>query len=115
MDKTQFDFEWGRVRYELKKRFKKDKLPDMNAILYLIGIQELGKIPSEFSKEEKQDLMHIAVCKLMSGDGYYFNRGRDDDGWPIWDEVKKPEAKSEEEAELYLKTRIIEYFKGIFY
>ena len=42
-----------------------EKKPDMNAILFLIGIQELGKGSQRFSKEQKQDLMHIAICKIL--------------------------------------------------
>jgi hypothetical protein len=56
--------------------------PDLQAILFLIGVQELGRGPMKFSKDEKQDLMHIAVCKLLSQFGYYRLLGQDQDGWP---------------------------------
>ena len=36
---------------------------DLNSLLFLIGVQELGQGQRNFSKEEKQDLMHIAIWK----------------------------------------------------
>ena len=60
---------WLKLRIKLKEKF--GIKPDMNGVLLLIGIQELGKGRAEYSKEEKQDLMHIAVCKLLADDGYF--------------------------------------------
>ncbi|MCI5080434.1 MAG: hypothetical protein MRY78_02010 [Saprospiraceae bacterium] len=109
----ELDFEWLRVRHLVKKRFGKDQLPDLNAILFLIGIQELGRWQTEFSKEEKQDLMHIAVCRLLSYEGYYTFRGRDADGWPHWEQVKKVPARGLEDQEAMLKEKVIAYFKEL--
>ena len=44
---------------------------DLNSTLFLISVQELGIGPKNFTKEEKQDLMHIAICKVLSYSGYY--------------------------------------------
>ena len=49
----------------------------MDAMLFLIGVQELGRWKEGFTKEEKQDLMHIAVCRLFTDDGHYEFVGRD--------------------------------------
>ncbi|MEM1002499.1 MAG: hypothetical protein AAGH46_07610, partial [Bacteroidota bacterium] len=65
------------------------KPKDLNAVLFLIGVQELGKGKRTFSKEEKQDLMHIAICKVLSMSGFYELEGLDEDGWPHWKLVKK--------------------------
>lgn len=113
MEDWQLDFEWARIRHLIKDRFSKETLPDLNAILFLIGIQELGRWKTEFTKEEKQDLMHIAVCRLLSYDGYYSFAGRDADGWPHW-EVSKPFTQKgvKEQAEL-LKEKIIQYFNEL--
>ena len=61
---------------------------DLNAVLFLIGVQELGQGPKVFSKEEKQDLMHIAICKLLSKSGFYILEGLDKQGWPHWKMIK---------------------------
>jgi hypothetical protein len=65
------------------------KPKDLNSVLFLIGVQELGKGKNFFSKEEKQDLMHIGICKVLSLSGYYELEGLDRDGWPHWKMVKK--------------------------
>ena len=85
---------------------------DLNTVLFLIGIQELGHGIKEFTKEEKQDLMHIAVCKVLSLSGFYELTGHDDEGWPHW-ELKKPLPHFDLiEQEQLLKMHIIEYFEN---
>lgn len=111
MDEWELDFEWLRVRHLIKDRFKKDALPDLNAVLFLIGIQELGRWKKEYTKEEKQDLMHIAVCRLLSYEGYYEFAGRDAEGWPHWEPVRQLQKRDLREQELILKINIIRYFK----
>ncbi len=105
------DFEWLRIRHFLKNRFQRDTLPDLNGILFLIGIQELGRWKSKFTKEEKQDLMHIATCRLMSYYDYYEFAGRDADGWPHWKLSKTIPASNIKEQEILYKEAIIRYFK----
>src|SRR5882757_7729378 len=73
---------------------------DLNAVLFIIGMQELGQGPKRFTKEEKQDLMHIAICKALSLSGYYHLEGLDKDGWPHWKLIKK-----------LLKMHALEYFE----
>ncbi|MEZ4981262.1 MAG: hypothetical protein R2769_06670 [Saprospiraceae bacterium] len=77
MDAWELDFEWLQVRHKIKDLFNKDALPDLNAILFVIGIQEYGHLKDTYTKEEKQDLMHIAICRLLSEDGYYSFEGID--------------------------------------
>lgn len=100
---------WEEVETMLKSRF--GKTPDMEAILFLIGIQELGQVNRKFSKEQKQDLMHIAVCTLLSNSGYFKLDGYDDEGWPHFTELKKVTGMSLKEQEDFLKQHVIEYFE----
>jgi hypothetical protein len=110
MEDWQLDFEWLRIQHQVKDALKRDALPDMNAILFLIGIQELGQLRKNFSKEEKQDLMHIAICHLLSTEGYYELEGMDHDGWPHYKVVKPIPAKGVKAQERLLKEKIIAYF-----
>lgn len=113
MEEWQLDFEWLQLQHQLKERFMRDTLPDLNAVLFLIGIQELGRWQKKFSKEEKQDLMHIGVCRLLSYEGYYEFVGRDADGWPHWQQLL-PLPKQELKAqELLLKEKAVQYFKDL--
>ncbi len=111
MEQWELDFEWLKVRHLIKDRFERGTLPDLNAILFLIGIQELGRWKAEFTKEEKQDLMHIAVCRLMSNYGFYEFKGRDADGWPHWTLLKAIPSSNLKEQELLFKEAIIQYFR----
>jgi hypothetical protein len=87
---------------------------DLNGVLFLIGVQELGKGKNVFSKEEKQDLMHIGICKVLSLSGYYQLEGLDQDGWPHWKVVKKLPHFDLLEQEKLLKMHVIEYFEKEF-
>ena len=90
------------------------KPKDLNTVLFLIGVQELGKGSRPFSKEEKQDLMHIGICKVLSFSGYYALEGLDHDGWPHWRVLKKLPHFDLLEQEKLLKMHVIEYFEKEF-
>lgn len=113
LEDWEVDFAWLRVRHLVKDIFRREDLPDLNAVLFVIGIQELGKAASSFSKEEKQDLMHIAVCRLLSDDGYFQYAGMDEDGWPHWKPLKPFAIQGLKEQERLLKEQIIRYFGEI--
>ncbi|WEK37299.1 MAG: hypothetical protein P0Y53_07280 [Candidatus Pseudobacter hemicellulosilyticus] len=101
---------WWTLEAKLVERF--GKKPDMETILFLIGIQEFGDIRNKFSKEQKQDLMHIAVCSLLSGSGYYELEGYDQDGWPHFRQLKDLPVLSMPEQENFLKDHILLYFES---
>ena len=111
MQQAQDDLQvrWLKLRIKLKERF--GIKPDMDGILFLIGIQELGSGKQEFSKEEKQDLMHIAVCTLLSQSGYYILEGNDEQGWPHFKLLKPLPGFSFIEQENFLKDHILLYFQ----
>ncbi|MBT8232551.1 MAG: hypothetical protein HKO66_01815 [Saprospiraceae bacterium] len=113
MEDWEIDFHWLKVRHKLKEVMNVDLLPDMKSILFLIGVQEYGRARKDFSKEEKQDLMHVAACALLEKEGYYVFTGRDEDGWPHWDIGIPFKIKGVEEQEKILKRNIIEYFKKL--
>jgi len=102
--------EWQRLLTKVGKLIGK-KPRDLNSILFLIGIQELGKGAIEFTKEEKQDLMHIAICKVLSLSGFYSLQGTDENGWPHWKLEKKLPGFDLMEQEKLLKAHVIEYFE----
>ena len=102
--------EWVELLYKLKEATGK-RPADLNAVLFLVGMQELGKGPKSFSKEEKQDVMHIAICKVLSLAGYYELEGHDEEGWPHWKLVKKLPRFDLLEQEKLLKIQILEYFR----
>ena len=108
--KDDLQVRWLKLRIKLKERF--GIKPDMDGILFLIGIQELGSGKQDFSKEEKQDLMHIAVCTVLSLSGYYVLEGNDEEGWPHFKQLKPLPGFILIEQENFLKDHILLYFQN---
>lgn len=108
LDLQNLKSKWEELCQKLGEDFGEE--PDLQVVLFLIGVQELGKGPQKFSKDEKQDLMHIAVCRLLSTFGYYELVGHDQDGWPHWQLVNKLPPLSLREQDLLLKQAAVEYF-----
>lgn len=84
---------------------------DVQAILFLIGVQELGKGKIKLSKNEKLDVMHIAICTLLSPYGFYEYKGVDEEGWPHWQVNEKLPPLKPLQQETLIKEAIVEYFK----
>ena len=100
---------WWGLEGRLMERF--GKKPDMESILFLIGIQEFGDIRKQFEKEQKQDLMHIAVCSLLSQSGYYEMEKVDADGWPHFRQLKALPIMDMIQQENFMKDHILLYFE----
>lgn len=101
---------WENVVNILSTKFADGEELDLDAIIYLIGIQELGKFKQEFKKDEKVNLMHIAICRLLEPYGYYEFEYFDNDGWPHY-KVKEelPPLKAGEQT-ILMKDAIVNYF-----
>lgn len=100
---------WWALEAKLAERF--GKKPDMEAILFLIGMQETGFVQNKITKEQKQDLMHVAVCTLLSESGYYMLEGKDDEGWPHFRQMKELPQGNLAEQENFLKDHVLLYFQ----
>jgi hypothetical protein len=100
---------WWQLEAKLIERF--GKKPDMEAILFLIGMNETGFVQQKISKEQKQDLMHVAVCTLLSQSGYYVKELHDEEGWPHFTQVKPLPDYHLPEQESFLKDHILLYFE----
>ena len=101
---------WEAVVLLLSNKFADGDTLDLDAIIYLIGVQELGKINQEFKKDEKLNLMHIAICRLLEPYGYYEFDYFDNDGWPHYTVKEElPTLKAGEQSVL-MKDAIVNYF-----
>lgn len=110
MNAAKVNSDWGKLQGWIMTQFETEK-PDIKVMLFLIGVQELGKGPVKFSKREKEELMHIATCRLFSAMGFYELRGLDQDGWPHWELVKPIPNYTLLEQEMILKSLIVHYFE----
>ena len=106
----QLKLRWKTVVDKLSNQFADGDTLDLDAIIYLIGVQELGQFHRAFKKDHKLDLMHIAICKLLEPYGYYEFDYVDEDGWPHYKvKAQLPHLKAGEQSVL-MKEAIVNYF-----
>ena len=101
---------WEVVVEKLSSQFAEGDILDLDAIIYLIGVQELGQLHRTFKKDDKLSLMHIAICRLLEPFGYYEFDYFDEDGWPHYTVLEKlPPLKAGEQSVL-MKEAVVQYF-----
>ncbi len=100
---------WWTLEAKLVERF--GKKPDLDAVLFLIGIQETGMVTDNITKEQKQDLMHVAICTILTPSGYYVLDHYDEDRWPHFNQLKALPDMHIMEQENFLKDHILFYFE----
>ncbi len=108
--KTELKIKWEKLKKNISKDLLDDEVVDLDAIIFLIGLQELGQFQKKFNKQKKLEIIHIAICKLLSFYGYYKLDFIDDEGWPHYKLIKKlPNLKPGEQT-ILIKKAIINYF-----
>ena len=105
---TAIEDNWLKLLTALQKNFTEEL--SLKGVLFLIGVQELNKGVSVFSKEAKLEVLHIAICTLLSPYGFFKFYKIDSEGWPHWKELKPINLISEKEQEVLLKKAIVNYF-----
>lgn len=101
---------WKKVEQFFVEHFDAEPNIAIETILYLIGIQELGSGKQQYSKDDKVNLIHIAVCRLLQPFGFYDFSHYDEDGYPHFTEKEPlPELRPNEQT-LLMKKAIIQYF-----
>lgn len=108
MKEETSESEWQKLLAALEPTFGGEL--DMPAILFIIGLQELGHGYRKLKKDEKLDVMHIAICTLLEPYGYYEFAGRDEENWPHWNATSKlPHLKPAQQHKL-MQQAVIDYF-----
>lgn len=101
---------WESVVGLLSEQFADGQPLDLDAVIYLVGVQELGQLHRKFKKDEKLDLMHIAICRLLEPYGYYSFEYFDDDGWPHYKTIEQLPSLRAGEQSVLMKEAIVQYF-----
>jgi hypothetical protein len=101
--------EWDILKEKLSGRFGGEM--DFDSILFMIGLNELGKPFRKYKKDEKLEIMHVAICTLLEPFGFYEFEGKDADGWPHW-KLKEnlPHLDAKQQNKLMIDA-VIDYFK----
>jgi len=108
---TVFNKAWQELNQRLSADFGDDL--SLEGILLLIGIQEIGKGPMKLTKNQKLEVLHVAVCSLLSPYGYYTFMGRDEEGWPHFEAVDNLPHLSSMQQHRLIKEAILDYFKSL--
>lgn len=101
---------WEKLVHLLSEQFSQGEDLDLDAIIYLIGVQELGKVHQKYKKDEKLNLMHIAICRLLEPYGFYEFAYFDDEGWPHYNIKEQLPALKAGEQSVLMKEAIVQYF-----
>lgn len=105
--------------YDVEKRFQEVKSElemsfgegmDVQALLFLIGVNELGLGYKDFSKAEKTDLLHVAICTILEPFGYYEFEKTDEENWPHFKLIKPLPTLNDGEQQHLMKQALIDYF-----
>jgi hypothetical protein len=105
--------------YEIESKFQRLKAKleeqfgggmDVQAILFLIGVHELGLGYQKFSKSEKTDLLHVAICTILEPYGHYTFEGRDEDKWPHYTLKKELPKLDHMQQQHLMKEALLDYF-----
>jgi hypothetical protein len=112
MTPAEINIKFSALQERIATDFDNEK-PDLKVMLFLIGVQELGQGPRKFSKRQKEELMHIANCRLFSELGFYELEGLDQDGWPHWKLLKPIPAYTMLEQEMIMKSLMVTYFENL--
>lgn len=101
---------WDVLVTKLSSQFADGDPLELDTIIYLVGVQELGQLHREFKKDEKVNLMHIAICRLLEPYGYYEFEFFDEEGWPHYTiKEELPTLKSGEQS-ILMKEALVGYF-----
>ncbi len=101
--------DWDILQEKLKLRF--DGEMDVDAILFTIGLQELAKPYRKYKKDEKLEIMHIAICTLLEPYGFYEFVGKDEEDWPHWQLKENLPFLDAKQQNKFIIDSIIDYFK----
>lgn len=103
---------WEDIQRDLSQKFGGGEVLDLDSVIFLIGVQELGQGFRKFSKDEKINVMHIAICRLLEPFGYYEFDFFDKDGWPHYKKVDQLPSLKPGEQSVLMKEAVVMYFES---
>lgn len=106
----ELEKKWRDLVKEISESFEEPL--NLQSILFLIGLQELNLGYQKLKKDQKIEVMHIAICTILEPYGYYSFEGKDDDGWPHFTNLKPIPPLQEQEQEELMKEAILDYFEN---
>lgn len=109
--KESLKLRWEKLVRELSDKFSQGEDLDLDGILFLVGLQEAGLGYRRYKKDDKVNLIHVAICRLLEPYGYYSFEGVDKDGWPHFSATEKLPFLKPGQQSVLMKEAIVEYFQ----
>ncbi len=107
--------QWEKLVYTLTESFSETESIDIEGILYLVGLQELGQVHKRFKKNDNVDIIHIGICSVLEPFGYYAFDYFDDERWPHFKLLEELPPLKPGEQSILMKEAVVHYFiqKGL--
>lgn len=99
---------WDELGGIVSDFFGTEGRPSPEDLLFIVGLETLGKVGTDFGRERKMEILHLGVCTVL--DDYYRLEGRDADGWPRFTLAAPLPDMNGSGQDLFLKMAIIRYF-----
>ena len=101
---------WDRLLTVLSERFSGGESLDVEGVLYLVGLQELGQIHQKMKKDDNVNLIHIGICTVLEPYGYYRFDFYDEEGWPHFELLEALPPLKPGEQSILMKEALVAYF-----
>jgi hypothetical protein len=111
MEQWEIDFNWLKIQHFVKDKFKTNQLPNLDTVLFIIGLQEIGFFKKSYSQEQKLDITTIGTMTVLSSKGFFRQKGVDTEGWPVWEQINAYEPENDTIKQNELKVLISDYFE----
>lgn len=109
VDDTLHFERWSSLVADIESRF--GRVPDIDAILFLIGVQSVGRgYEPDLPKERKQSLIMEGSYLAFETLGVYRRMGLEKNGFWIWEKTTDLPVLSVEQQEKLLQIGILNYF-----
>lgn len=101
---------WDQLLIVLTERFSDGEALDVEGVLYLIGLQELGQVHQKMKKDDNVNLIHVGICTVLEPYGYYRFDFFDEEGWPHFELLEALPTLKPGEQSILMKEALVAYF-----
>ena len=101
---------WDQLLIVLTERFSDGEALDVEGVLYLIGLQELGQVHKKMKKDDNVNLIHVGICTVLEPYGYYRFDFFDEEGWPHFELLEALPPLKPGEQSILMKEALVAYF-----
>ncbi len=103
---------WEALVERIRTQFQVEEVSE-EALLFLIGLQELGFYPDGEDKKVKLELIRLGTAVLLERAGFLQRMGTDNEGWPIFVRHRPLPPANPADQRRFLRSQILDYFGAL--